>query len=69
MKIRTKIFLTFLILIILPTMLVYKIFFNYAQHELEKNQFTTLNAIADNKVSLINFYFDEREKDLRELQD
>ncbi len=69
MKIRTKIFLTVLILIIIPTMLVYKIFFNYARHELEKNQFTTLNAIADNKVSLIKFYFDELEKDLRELQD
>ncbi len=69
MKIRAKIFLTFLTLIIIPTMLVYKIFFNYAQHELEKDQFITLNAIADNKVSLIQFYFDEREKDLRELQD
>ncbi len=69
MKIRTKIFLTFLTLIIVPTMLVYKIFSNYAQYELEKDQFSTLNAIADNKVSLIQFYFDEREKDLRELQD
>lgn len=50
-------------------MLVYKIFFNYAQQELEKDQFSILNAIADNKVNLIKFYFDEREKDLRELQD
>jgi len=68
MKIRNKIFLNFLLLIIIPTMFADELLFNFVKQELTKNEFSKLNVVADSRVNSIISYFNERQTDLREFQ-